>query len=77
MIPEIYSLTLLEQTFLEFRCSVLERRAKFQLKRAEDRAHIVKASSLCKSVYTISFLLQEHKCYWNCLLEDVPVWTSL
>ena len=32
------------QTFIEFRCSVIERRAKFQLKRAEDRDHIVEVT---------------------------------
>ena len=41
-----------EQTFIEFRCSVIERRAKFQLKRAEDRDHIVEVGfpmQLCET----------------------------
>lgn len=40
--PELLGLKEFLQVFLEFRCSVIERRANFQLKRAEEREHIVK-----------------------------------
>jgi hypothetical protein len=39
-----------DQVFLEFRCTVIARRAKFQLKRAEDRDHIVQAKLLSNSL---------------------------
>lgn len=39
--PKVMGLKDFLETFVEFRCSVIERRAKFQLKRAEDRDHIV------------------------------------
>lgn len=48
-----YTCFTIGQTFLEFRCSIIERRANFQLKRAEDRDHIVEVSPFsllcCKS----------------------------
>lgn len=39
-----------DQVFLEFRYTVIARRAKFQLKRAEDRDHIVQAKLLSNSL---------------------------
>lgn len=39
--PKVMGLKDFLETFLEFRCLIIERRAKFQLKRAEDRDHIV------------------------------------
>lgn len=40
--PELQGLKEFLQVFLDFRCSVVERRAKYQLQRAETRDHIVK-----------------------------------
>ncbi|KAH9314388.1 hypothetical protein KI387_023015 [Taxus chinensis] len=40
--PKLMGLKDMLQAFLDFRCSVVERRAKFQLKVAEERDHIVK-----------------------------------
>lgn len=39
--PQVMGLKDFLEVFLEFRCTVIARRAKFQLKRAEDRDHIV------------------------------------
>lgn len=61
----LLGLYMMEQTFLEFRCSVIERRAKYQLKRAEDRDHIVEVSFFSlHSCYLQEGYLQEG--YWFC-----------
>ncbi|KAJ7531263.1 hypothetical protein O6H91_14G038200 [Diphasiastrum complanatum] len=39
--PQIMGIKDFLQHFLDFRCSVIERRARFELKRAEDRDHLV------------------------------------
>ncbi|KAI3987481.1 hypothetical protein MKX01_017179, partial [Papaver californicum] len=39
--PKLMGLKELLQAFLDFRCSVIERRAKFKLSQAQDRKHIV------------------------------------
>ncbi|RZC65025.1 hypothetical protein C5167_008718 [Papaver somniferum] len=39
--PKLMGLKQLLQAFLDFRCSVIERRAKFKLSQAQDRKHIV------------------------------------
>lgn len=39
--PQLMGLKNLLQAFLDFRCTVIERRAKFKLSQAEDRSHIV------------------------------------
>ncbi|KAM5551150.1 hypothetical protein ABKV19_026134 [Rosa sericea] len=39
--PKLMGLKELLQAFLDFRCSVIERRAKFKLSQAQDRRHIV------------------------------------
>eukprot|EP00250_Pteridium_aquilinum_P004293 c14515_g1_i1 orf=243-3251(+) len=39
--PELYGLKKYLEVFLEFRCSVIQRKANFQLKQAEERDHIV------------------------------------
>lgn len=45
--PKLMGVRDLLQAFLDFRCSVVERRAKYQLKVAEEREHIVKGILIC------------------------------
>lgn len=45
--PKLMGLRDLLQAFLDFRCSVVERRAKYQLRVAEEREHIVKGILIC------------------------------
>lgn len=45
--PKLMGLKDLLKAFLDFRCSVVERRAKYQLRVAEEREHIVKGILIC------------------------------
>ncbi|KHN43762.1 DNA gyrase subunit A, chloroplastic/mitochondrial [Glycine soja] len=42
------------QAFLDFRCSVVERRARFKLSQAQERRHIVEVSAAWNSLKYIS-----------------------
>lgn len=46
------------QAFLDFRCSVIERRAKFKLSQAQDRRHIVEVSALAS--FNFLFILNSY-----------------
>ena len=60
-----YSLMLL-QAFLDFRCSVVERRARFQLSKAQQRRHIVE---VCHKKHRIYLRVCTVKCQFVMYIE--------
>lgn len=61
------------QAFLDFRCSVVERRANFKLSQAQDRYHIVEVCLNSRKQLTSGivgllncFLTSPRPFFWNC-----------
>ncbi|KAF3627787.1 putative DNA gyrase subunit A, chloroplastic/mitochondrial [Capsicum annuum] len=52
--PKLMGLKELLQAFLDFRCSVVERRAKFKLSQAQERNHIVEQEIAAKISYELA-----------------------